>query len=121
MPDQLAEKLKAAGLDVRPDASMRGTSGRLHHFDCIIHGNGKMVIIDRIASSQPELSILGLYTKMFDCGLSSAFAIVDSPTEKINTLASLYHIQIIPQNENVEMTVRKVRQSLREGIKNNGK
>ncbi|MEM3095272.1 MAG: hypothetical protein QXX64_06510 [Nitrososphaera sp.] len=120
MLDQLVEKLKAAGLDVRPDETIRGTSGRLHHFDCVVSGK-RTVVLDRIACSHPELSILGLYTKMFDCGLSSAFAIVDRPTEKISALAGLYHIQIIPQNENAEMTVQKVRRILQEEIKKNGK
>lgn len=121
MHDDLIEKLKAAGLDVRPDATMRGVSGSLHHFDCVIHWNEKMVVLDRIAGSQPELGVIGLYTKMFDCGLSSALAIVDNPTEKINALAGLYHIQIIPQNENAEMTVQKVRLILQEEIKKNGR
>lgn len=120
MLDQLVEKLKAAGLDVRPDTTIRGTSGRLHHFDCVISGKGTLVL-DRIEDSKPELSILGLYTKMFDCGLSAAFAIVDRPTEKISALAGLYHIQVIPQNENAEMTVQRVRQVLQVEIKKNGK
>ena len=106
MPDQLVEKLEAAGLDVRPDATIRGASGKLHHFACVISGR-RIVVLDRIAGSQPELSILGLYTKMFDCNLSSALAIVDNPTEKINALADLYHIQIIPQN-GIEMAVQKI-------------
>lgn len=120
MLDQLVEKLRAARLDVRPDATIRGTSGRPHHFDCVISGK-RTLVLDRIEDSKPELGILGLYTKMFDCGLSSALAIVDKPTEKVSALAGLYHIQVIPQNENVEMTVQKVRQVLQEEIKKNGK